>query len=275
MSDLSWRWVSASVTGTSHTVSGMECQDSHFCNEIQTPEGPVLLTFVSDGAGSAAKSAIGSRLVCDVLFDKSLEFFRDDGRVSQLTLRLIANWIQFFRDEVILQAAADGLSDRDYACTLLGAIVAEKAAALFQVGDGAIVYTTQPNEQTPTLAFWPERGEYENTTFFITQSTFLDQMQFCLIPERIFELALLSDGLQRIALNYQTKTAHAPFFSGLFAPLRMTPKRDALALSTKLAEYLDSPKVNDRTDDDKTLILATSLDSEFLTEKRMDVSGTR
>lgn len=275
MSELSWRWVSASVIGTSHTGSGLECQDSHLCNEIQTPNGPVLLAFVSDGAGSAAKSALGSRLICDVLLDKTLEFFREQGHVHQLNLRLISNWIQFFRDEIILQAEADGLTDRDYACTLLGAIIGEKAAALFQVGDGAIVYSTESTDQLPVLAFWPERGEYENTTFFVTQSNFLDQMQFCLVQEQIVDVALLSDGLQRLALNYQTKSAHQPFFAGLFAPLRHTLRDEVPGLNAQLLNYLDSPKINERTDDDKTLILATSLDCEDSGEESMHDSGPR
>jgi len=271
MSGLLWRWVSASVIGTSHTALGSECQDSHLCTEIQTPRGPILLAFVSDGAGSAAKSAIGSRLICEVLQDKAIQFFTEEGEVEQLNLRLIANWIQFFRDEIVLQADADGLSDRDYACTIVGAIVGECASALFQVGDGAIVYSIRPS-QSPSLAFWPERGEYENTTFFATQATFLDQLQFCLILEQVTEVALLSDGLQRLALDYQTKSAHPPFFSGLFGPLRDRDKQDFLTLNAQLAEYLNSPRINDRTDDDKTLILAISPGNDKSVEQATDES---
>ena len=270
MSGSSWRWVAASVMGTSHTALGLECQDSHLCTEIQTPHGPVLLAFVSDGAGSAVKSAIGSRLICEVLQDKATQFFAEEGEFEQLNLRLIANWIQFFRDEIILQANSDGLSDRDYACTIVGALVGEHASALFQVGDGAIVYSTRSSHTLPTLAFWPERGEYENTTFFATQTTFLDQLQFCLVLEQVAEVALLSDGLQRLALDYQTKSAYPPFFSGLFGPLRRTEKQDFDTLNAQLAEYLNSPRINDRTDDDKTLVLATSLGSDGSSEQATD-----
>jgi Protein phosphatase 2C len=152
---------------------------------------------------------------------------------------------------------------------LLGAIIGPKAGALFQVGDGAIVYSTQSSDNIPVLAFWPERGEYENTTFFVTQSNFLDQMHFCLVQEQVYEIALLSDGLQRLALNYQMKSAHEPFFSGLFAPLRRTQRQDVSVLNAQLSDYLDSSKVNDRTDDDKTLILATSLPCENRAEENM------
>ncbi|HXM64144.1 MAG TPA: PP2C family serine/threonine-protein phosphatase [Terriglobales bacterium] len=268
MSASAWRWVSASVIGTSHIELGTECQDSHLCSEIQTASGPVLLAYASDGAGSATKSAIGSRMLCDVLTDKALEFFREDGEVELLNSRLIGSWIQFFRDEVILQASADALSERDYACTLLGAIVAPKAAAFFQLGDGAIVFSTWAGTQHG-LAFWPQRGEYENTTYFATQASFLDQLQFTLVQESIIDVALLSDGLQRLALNYQSKTAHPPFFSGLFAPLRAIDAPDLSSLNRDLETFLNSGRVNARTDDDKTIILATSIPSKLESEKQL------
>jgi Protein phosphatase 2C len=257
MNGSAWRWISASVVGTSHIGLGSECQDSHRCNEIQTTKGPVLLAYASDGAGSAAKSALGSRMLCEVLTDKALEYFQEDGEVELLNPRVIGSWIQFFRDEVVLQASADGFSEREYACTLLGAIVSTKAAALFQLGDGAIVYSTLAGVDH-SLAFWPQRGEYENTTYFATQTSFLDQLQFNLIQEPITDVALLSDGLQRLALNYQSRTAHQPFFSGLFAPLRNAGSLGLSSLNRDLETFLNSGRVNERTDDDKTIILATS-----------------
>jgi Protein phosphatase 2C len=258
MSGSAWRWISASVIGTSHIDLGSGCQDSHLCNEIQTVEGPVLLAYASDGAGSAAKSAIGSRVLCEVLLEKALEFFRDDGKIELLNSRLVGNWIQFFRNEIILQASAAAVSDREYACTLLGAIVGPRAAAFFQVGDGAITYSKLSGPRHD-LAFWPERGEYENTTYFVTQASFLEQLQFNLVQEPIVEVALISDGLQRLALNYQTKSAHQPFFSGLFAPLSCSDLQSLPALNRDLEAFLNSSRVNERTDDDKTIILATSL----------------
>jgi hypothetical protein len=251
----SWGWLSASVIGSSHITAGMECQDNHLCKEIQTADGPVLIAVVSDGAGSATKSAVGSRLLCEVISDKTDEFFKENGKLEQINSRLIANWIQFFRDEIMLQAESDGVSDREYACTLVGGIIGTKESAFFQVGDGAIVYSSLTSEPY-TLAFWPERGEYENTTFFVTQSSFLDQLQFMLVRETVTDLAALSDGLQRLALNYQARTAHPLFFSGLFSPLRNTGLGKLAELNTQLASFLASPKINERTDDDKTLVIA-------------------
>ena len=70
---------------------------------------------------------------------------------------------------------------------------------------------------------------------------------------------MLTDGLQPLALNYAAKAAHAPFFVPMFRPLRVAPS--GATVLAALRNFLDSPRVNERTDDDKTLILATRVPS--------------
>ena len=257
MNGNAWRWIAASVKGTSHLTSGTECQDSHICDEVKSEHGPILLAFVSDGAGSARRSAVGSRLLCDLIMSEAQQYFAEQGQIDQLNTRVIANWIEHFRSEIILQADAEGLTDREFACTLLGAILGPTSSAFFQVGDGAIVYSSDEGADY-TLAFWPERGEYENTTFFVTQASFFDQLQFAVIDRRVAETAIFSDGLQRLALNYQTHGPHQPFFSGIFPGVRSVATENLPQLEEQLAHFLNSQKVNDRTDDDKTLLLAVA-----------------
>ena len=108
--------------------------------------------------------------------------------------------------------------------------------------------------------FWPDRGEYANTTHFVTQDDAIEHLQFESIRRRIMEVALLTDGLQAIALNYQAQTAHEPFFKGVFAPLRSATEGCSRELSESLAAFLSSPRVNEKTDDDKTLVLASRAD---------------
>jgi hypothetical protein len=257
MSEIHWRWIGASVKGTSHLTSGTECQDNHLCQEIEADEGSILLAFVSDGAGSAKRSSEGSRMLCETMRDQALRFFDEQGRVSLINSRLIAGWIEQFRDEVIVQASNDAISEREFACTLLGAIVGPTGSVFFQIGDGAIVYSTGESAGF-VLAFWPERGEYENTTYFATQPNFLEQLQLNVIDQPLLEVALFSDGLQRLALNYQTKEAHSPFFKGFFPVIRSANRVDLPRMNEQLSTYLDSPRVNERTDDDKTLLLAVA-----------------
>ena len=131
------------------------------------------------------------------------------------------------------------------------------SAVFFQIGDGAVVFSSSTSGPYK-LAFWPERGEYENTTYFATQTNFIEQLQFLLVEDVISEIGILSDGLQRLALNYKAREAHSPFFNGLFPTVRATEECELSAMNEKLGAYLDSPRVNERTDDDKTLVLAVA-----------------
>ena len=72
-------------------------------------------------------------------------------------------------------------------------------------------------------------------------------------------MALLTDGLQGLALRFASREAHGPFFEPMFARLRREARRGLDGLHGELARFLDSPAVNQRTDDDKTLVLATRL----------------
>ena len=65
----------------------------------------------------------------------------------------------------------------------------------------------------------------------------------------------VTDGLQMLALNFAGRTAHRPFFEPMFRRLRSAAPGEGLPLA--LRRFLNSPAVNGRSDDDKTLILAT------------------
>jgi hypothetical protein len=140
---------------------------------------------------------------------------------------------------------------RELACTLLLAVVGERAAAFSQIGDGAIVISVNQEYET---VFWPQSGEYINTTNFVTDDRWEDHLEFSVRHEAIDEVALFTDGLQALVLSYAEKRAHCPFFAPLFRTLRDAPSPDELA--APLRRFLDSPRVNDRTDDDKSLIVA-------------------
>ena len=108
--------------------------------------------------------------------------------------------------------------------------------------------------------FWPQQGEYENTTYFATQKSAKTFLQHRLYVDRFFEeVAVFTDGLQRLALHYQTQTAYAPFFRPFFSVLRRLETEHDDRYDESLHAFLNSNRVNERTDDDKTLILATRM----------------
>ena len=86
------------------------------------------------------------------------------------------------------------------------------------------------------------------------------QLKITVVEDNVQEVALFTDGLQLLALNNESLSVHQPFFTGMFKWLRMaTKEEDITILNRKLGEYLDSDTINSRTDDDKSLLLATRL----------------
>jgi hypothetical protein len=246
-----WRLAAASSLGTSHEKLGTVCQDAHGCEALLSATGEALLVaVVADGAGSATRSGDGARLACALMLEET-RALREPGDLSR---ELVCDWLARFQGEIGVRAEAEGLAPRDFACTLLVAVVGEERAAFFQIGDGAMVVSDGDGY---AWVFWPDNGEYENLTYFATDPQAADHLRFDTVDRAVDEIALFSDGLQRLALHYQTRTAHPPFFRSLFAAVRAADGESAESLSGKLAAYLSSPQVNERTDDDKTLILAT------------------
>lgn len=251
-----WRIAKAVVEGTSHAHTGAPCQDYAEARQLDLNRGSVLVSVVSDGAGSAAHAEVGSWLATTTLIEL-IEMYLEEGRtVEGIDRSVAAGWI-----ERVGQAMRDHARDheravRDYACTLLAAIAGEDAAAFLQIGDGAIV--TSREEEDWTYVFWPQHGEFANTTNFVVSDGVVDLFEFTAMPERVEELAMFSDGIENLVLHQATRSVHEPFFRSMIAPVRKLelPGVDS-KLSADLDGYLRSPKVCDRTDDDKSLILAS------------------
>jgi len=152
-----------------------------------------------------------------------------------------------------------GCRRKDFACTLLAAFVGQDRAAYLQIGDGAIVVSRegQGGAKEYDWVFWPDQGEYANETYFATGSYAADKLQFVARYEQVEEVALFSDGIQNMVLDYKTRTASAAFFRPMFGAVRKLDPGHSSELSTHLIKYLGSRQILSRTDDDKTLILAS------------------
>ena len=255
-----WRYIAASVIGTSHEKTGGACQDANDCQIYALPAGEeALLAVVADGAGSAVCGGEGAAKACRALVGLMKKHFASGRTVDQVTRDTVGSWISSIQLVLEEEAIAVSRERREFACTILGLLIGESHAACLQIGDGAIVLADS-EEHVYGHVFWPDRGEYANTTHFVTEDDASEHLQFASINRRVMEAALFTDGLQAIALNYQQQIAHEPFFKGLFAPLRTAEDGCAHELSESLAAFLSSPRVNEKTDDDKTLVLASRID---------------
>ncbi len=239
-----WKLVYGSVRGTSHVQSGQPCQD-HCSGAVV---GTTLLAACSDGAGSAKLSHLGSRRAVERFLEEAVRSIGETAPEHEV----IEAWVDAARASVLEEASALGVPPRQLACTLLGAVAGDTWAAFVQIGDGVIVFDSETGYD---LAFWPDNGEYANTTRFLTDEDYREHLRIEIVPRQVNEIALLTDGLQMLALDFAPAQVHGPFFSPLFRTVRSGP--DETTLHASLLEFMDSSRVNDRTDDDKTLLIAT------------------
>lgn len=252
-----WRIAAASVVGTSHLKQGTICQDNHACSLLTDCDGRTVMVLVAaDGAGSASLGAAGSHLACDTFHQSVADYLAEGGRVARIDRCTAQSWLKCVQNVIGDCALEEGRVPRDYACTLLAAVVGEDAAASLQIGDGAIVVSDQPGEWA--WVYWPQHGEFANITNFVTDKEAADRLDFGVAMQAVNEVALFTDGIERLVLHCATKTVHAPFFEKMFEPVRALENEGLDAgLCRGLERYLASPVVCERTDDDKTLILAT------------------
>jgi Protein phosphatase 2C len=252
-----WRVAQASVIGTSHQVSGLPCQDSSGHRIINVADHTYLIAAVSDGAGSASYSDQGSRYACETVIALIDSFIREGATLDQLTRTVAVNWILQVAEGIKQIAEECGRAGREYDCTLLVAVVASEQAVFFQVGDGAIVTTDQSGEGWMWV-FWPQHGEFLNSTNFVVSSDVRRVLEFEFEKYPIPEVALLTDGLENLVLQYGERMVHEPFFNSMIPSVRnsLANGRDD-RLCEGLERYLLGPKICERTDDDKTLLLAS------------------
>ncbi len=256
MSASPWRVAMASSIGQSHVASAQPCQDAHFHLEAKDANGrPVMVLTAADGAGSAALAELGASLACETFARLVEAYIAKGGRVAAIERPLVERWITGLVYRIELDAKRSGATVQDYACTLLAAVVAEESAVFVQIGDGAMVISSGTGWRH---VFWPQHGEFANSTNFVTSQRAVPDMEFVRLDETVQEIAVFTDGIENLVLQKASRTAHAPFFDSMFPAVRKSQASGVDAeLSRALDKYLSSPTINDRTDDDKTLILAS------------------
>jgi hypothetical protein len=249
---VTWRIVAASAVGTSHTTTGAECQDSCLALVEKAPaRQPLLTIFVADGAGSAIYGGTGAELAIEAASTFVGHHY------AQTDFALNHHWakecVQAVRARIHAAADQQHTKARDFACTFLGVLASPFATLLMQIGDGGIVVDVGNGLDVPIT---PMMGEYANMTNFVTDENANDVLAVTVLPARAIKVAAFTDGIQRLALNMATNTAHGPFFNPFFTVLATAPETQEDYLQTQLVQFLSSPAVNERTDDDKTLALA-------------------
>lgn len=168
---------------------------------------------------------------------------------------LFEEWIDELRDTIATTAARHDLQMRDFAATMLFAMSDARSLFIAHIGDGAIVRQDDPDGLWECVS-WPESGEYASTTFFVTDNAGV-RLRTATFEHSPHALALFSDGIERLVLDFASQTAPSGFFDTMSRAMKDSELPGAQrALSRQLHSYLGTPKINERTDDDKTMIVA-------------------
>ena len=251
-----WRYAQASVIGLAHLNQKTECQDRLVCRRIETSEGEILIAAVADGAGSTTDGQRGAEIACEFFAAQVADFLHSgNASVRSLNEEFGRRWMGFFQARIADLAREEKKETRDYASTFVGAISGDGGTVFYQVGDGGAVFSLDGKASSYRFAIEPNESEYVNMTEFLTDDAAANSLRFRFVEDAVEDLILFSDGIFAVAVDYQTNQPHEPFLMPMIAPLRNGIAADGL--NEKLEKFLASPKLNEKTDDDKTIILAS------------------
>jgi hypothetical protein len=209
--------------------------------------------MISDGAGSADLGGEGASLVCRSLMSNARAYLSANRVLPDD--EEIRNWFDKTRDLLGAVASRHSREFKDFACTSVFVLSDINQTIVAHVGDGCAVLRDESSGQW-IVPSWPYQGEYAATTHFVTDANEL-QLRIVRHTADISAFAVFSDGIERLALDFSTRQPSQRFFDKMAAPIAASQQLGRNAkLSLQLKEYLASPAVNARTDDDKSLVIA-------------------
>lgn len=201
-----WIVVAASVRGKLHAHRALWRDDSYRYDTI----GPWTIITVSDGAGSAKLSRVGSRIICDRAVDRlkvlldNVTLRDDDSQPNDSDLAKISEFLasaaRDARSAIAEEANKRSCAFGDFAATLLVSLHCVwkdyDFIATIQVGDGVIALLN--DDQTVKLAGIADHGQHSSETKFLTtkniETEFLHRVNFVML-RGLRSIAVMSDGV--------------------------------------------------------------------------------
>lgn len=250
---MAWSAIVHSAIGTRHQQKQLPCQDyGSYLLQSDT-----IIGAIADGAGSAKHADIGAQLAVKTAL-ATLNQWSDpwsavDGHVmAEEAQSLFTDLLQVVLAALEIEAETGEYRLQELGCTLLSFIATPHWLACMQIGDGFIV-TQGEQMDTFDLLFEPIKGEFINETVFVTSESALEYMQVAVRTQPYPFVCAATDGLEKVAIRFQDWQPFAPFFNPFLQCLRSVP--DAADRQAYLETFLESERLNTRTDDDKTLLL--------------------
>src|ERR1700722_6198295 len=100
-----WNTAYASVIGTSHEKTGSPCQDACRCRIIYTHDGQeIFLGIASDGAGSASRSEVASKLAVEMFLEKFSSLIKTENDICLIDRNVILDWLEEVKTQIFITA---------------------------------------------------------------------------------------------------------------------------------------------------------------------------
>lgn len=253
-----WRIATATASGSSHLREGLPNQDAVAYRIVEFGTGEVVIAAVADGAGSASRSDEGSRIAADAavaaiaggINQRPAPVFNASQAES-----LLRGAIQRARNEVVSYGRQHNAPVRELACTLIVSFASDVLMAAAQVGDGAVIAFNIDSGVAKTLCE-AHSGEYANETIFITSRSKPNEIAAAghVSAYDYDALALITDGLQNLALKMPEREAFLGFWNPMLNDLAHTDEPEAV--SERLHAFISGERVQSRTSDDVTIAIA-------------------
>jgi hypothetical protein len=263
---MTWKALARSAPGINHVSRGLPCQDygAYQCFD----EGNTIVGAVADGAGSSKHSELGAKLAVKIalLYTQKWLTFLKKRRVKLSSLpkqalsKHLHKTVEAVKNFLEKVAIARNHTANDFNCTLLLFIATPNWVAAMQIGDGFIV--VKPVNGNYRLVFEPDKGEFINQTNFVTSLHVLQEARIEVLLDKYEFVCASTDGLERLAIRTADWVPGSGFFMPLEDYMHATPHPETE--DQYVLEFLNSERLNARTDDDKTLLLCLYKDNSTI-----------
>ena len=253
-----WRIAMATAPGSSHLRDDLPNQDAAACRLVEVGMGKVVVAAVADGAGSAARSDEGSRIAADTAVATIVGGINKQPAAAfgeHLAESLARYAIKQAKIAVERYGLRHDVPPRELACTLVVAFASDDLFTAAQVGDGAVIAFNIGSGEAKTLCA-AHTGEHANETTFITSSSRPHEIASvgCASGYDYDSLALITDGLQNLALKMPEREAFLGFWNPMLQDLAHTDEPEAVP--ERLLAFISGERVQSRTSDDVTIAIA-------------------
>ncbi len=253
-----WRVAAATAPGTSHSRDNTPNQDAVDYRVVEVGHGAVAVIAVADGAGSAPRSDEGSRVAVDAAVASVVEGINRQPAAAfaePMAESLVRDAIRQARVAVERYGRRHNVPARELASTLIVAFASDSLMTAAQVGDGAVIAFNIGGGDAMTLCE-AHSGEYANETTFITSRSKPHEIASVghVSGYDYDSLALITDGLQNLALKMPEREAFMGFWNPILTDLAQTEEPEAVP--GRLHTFISGERVQSRTTDDVTIAIA-------------------